>query len=714
MAGVDLYRPCPGGCGKRIKFCCSRDLVHDIEKITRMIAADQLLACRDKVRQLLEKHPDRNCLLALAVETEAASKDAEATIAAIDRFVTQSPDNGLAIAFDALTSLDQGDVPGAVDRIQSALEHDTGEMPLPFYSIVAKLSELLIVEGQFASGLAYARLVIAASPSDDFGILTYLSTVERTARIPLHLRFDWPIDKVPATGTWATEFGLVVDDVNRGAWRRAAERLEQMNLRVLDQPILWRTLALTQMRLNQMDEAAASFRRYAELPQVPQRDKVWAESMAQVVAPSTGSERVDLVETTYPVHDLEQVLDRIRVNRLFAPFPMAPPSDDGTPPPRAICTQFDRPLIDPITDATAETISNSVGTIRIFGRETDRPARLVAIHFRDNDFMSSINALVDAVGDDLLGEPTERVIREVSSLVAVSARTPYFNDELSPKHQLEILRAHTLDHWLNVWPRTKNPSLGDRTPEEAIQTAEGKIAVLAALDVASSQPTMALHCDLNAVREHLGLPTKETIDPHEVGLDRINPLDYTSVAVDSLEPHELMYLFAQSRRYQMLAANGYLAGELLSRKEKLADEDVDWADIYATLANSTIDTDESLQWIAKARQSTLTEGGSPAPWLVLELAVRLQRREVTEVERIFREINSRHRNEPGVAEMLREVLSEYGMVPDVEQGPVGQPLEGDNVESDTEDGIWTPNSALSGTEKESPAATKLWLPGSQG
>ena len=70
---IDSYAPCPGGTGKKIKFCCS-ELVGDLEQLDRLVEGDQISAALDQVKRLAEKHPGKACLLATQTKLELASK----------------------------------------------------------------------------------------------------------------------------------------------------------------------------------------------------------------------------------------------------------------------------------------------------------------------------------------------------------------------------------------------------------------------------------------------------------------------------------------------------------------------------------------------------------------------------------------------------------------------------------------------------------------
>ena len=67
---LDPYSPCPGGTGKKIKFCCS-ELVGDLEQIDQLTAGEQYAAALAEVGRLLKRTPGRACLLAVRPEREA-------------------------------------------------------------------------------------------------------------------------------------------------------------------------------------------------------------------------------------------------------------------------------------------------------------------------------------------------------------------------------------------------------------------------------------------------------------------------------------------------------------------------------------------------------------------------------------------------------------------------------------------------------------------
>ena len=51
---IDSYALCPCGSGKKVKFCCSKDILHELEKPLRALAGEQYFAALDQTTKLIE------------------------------------------------------------------------------------------------------------------------------------------------------------------------------------------------------------------------------------------------------------------------------------------------------------------------------------------------------------------------------------------------------------------------------------------------------------------------------------------------------------------------------------------------------------------------------------------------------------------------------------------------------------------------------------
>ena len=129
---IDPYTICPGGLGKKIKFCC-HDLVADFDKLQRMIEGEQHVAALDYITKLEAKQPGRACLLAVRSMLEMSldkGHDAAATIAS---YVEKFPANPIAWARRAAERIRDGDAAGAIRAVLKSLETCASPVPPDVY-----------------------------------------------------------------------------------------------------------------------------------------------------------------------------------------------------------------------------------------------------------------------------------------------------------------------------------------------------------------------------------------------------------------------------------------------------------------------------------------------------------------------------------------------------------------------------------------------------
>ena len=145
---------------------------------------------------------------------------------------------------------------------------------------------------------------------------------------------------------------------------------------------------------------------------------------------------------------------------------------------------------------------------------------------------------------------------------------------------------------------------------------------------------------------------------------------------------------------------------------------VDRAEAYGILSRYSSNPDDSLEYILKAAAEARNSGESPAQYLLSELALRIRRREIPEIERLVQQIQQQHVNEPGVAQALYEMLVRSGPINPQSVAGQGMPRGAAPAGTPTAPaapdpgGVWTPG----GQAPAAPAAgeegkSKLWVPG---
>ena len=141
---------------------------------------------------------------------------------------------------------------------------------------------------------------------------------------------------------------------------------------------------------------------------------------------------------------------------------------------------------------------------------------------------------------------------------------------------------------------------------------------------------------------------------------------------------------------------------------------MDFADVYELMSRLSGNSDEAIQYIRKAQEAAVAGGESPARYLMAEIPLRLERREVDEFRRLFERLSTKHIKEPGVAQSLQMLLYQLGILrPDGSMAQPGEvPPPGAPAAAAAPSALWTPDQGAPAAA--APAAggkSKLWVPG---
>ncbi len=144
---IDAYSLCPGGTGKKIKFCCG-DFLAELQKIDRMVEGEQHLACLKHIDRLMEQEPgrDRPCLLATKCALLRATDQREAARATAALFLEKHPTNQIALAELAMLAA-ENDARRALDLVQRAFRAAGGALSGRTYQAMGVTAGALLREG---------------------------------------------------------------------------------------------------------------------------------------------------------------------------------------------------------------------------------------------------------------------------------------------------------------------------------------------------------------------------------------------------------------------------------------------------------------------------------------------------------------------------------------------------------------------------------------
>ena len=657
---LDPYQPCPGGLDKKIKFCC-KDLVRELDDISRKLEANQPEAARVLVDQLKAKHGDRQCLGAIGCSLSLRLDDLETAARNVADFRASAPDNPIGLALSAMITagkeppVKEGDeldtdvlhqqTSEAVMLLQQALAACGQQVPVQVYEAIGIVAHRLLAEGQSLAArelLTLQAVMAGDSASEPLARIMEIGSSQASALLKQDL-----VLPEPPTGPAKDDYVEALHDAQRGAWLAAAERIAPLSEKYPDEPVYVEALARLWLRMAQNEKAIPLLRKLASMPGTNAEDGVEAEALAQLLDPQTYRTKTQIVEATFPVSDVETMLAALQSDRRAVPMRVdfSQMTSGDAPPPKAGFWLLDRPLPESVEELTADQLPDSLCELLLYGKETDRNARLQLIIARGDDYDLSRRILKEIGGDQFTDEPDEKVLGEVAA-AGVKLRVQTHFPENTPAGLRGRMLARRYEHTLlNKWVDVPLDVLDGKTPTEASKDPQLQQKLLAAILVLESGQQQHDNLELyDRLREKLGLPiakaTSAFDDVRRTPLMRLSKLDSTLMNDDDLL---LAYTLAAQNSLWMAVVQ---LGTEITKRESLKSR-VNLAEVYARLAKYTLDRDKALDLIQDAQQFEIQRGESPARWKISELGMRLATGDGAGAQQLLNAIQSQHINESG-------------------------------------------------------------------
>jgi len=722
---IDTYAPCPGGTGKKIKFCCA-DLVGDLEQLDRLIEGDQITAALDQVTRLDEKHPGRACLMATRTKLELATKRVAEAARTSRAFLEAHPENPLALGHAAIGEALAGRIQEAATLFDKAREAaaavsreaggQTPDAAAELVRIAATLVQAAAQSGHVGFGQGLVDWI------GDRGLGSeeerrMLAAIVASSGVPAALRTRVPLEEADGDESWRPDFETALGHARGWRLSKALTAFRGLKGVAGASPQLHANLAVICELLARPVEASESWLALAKLPTTPVDDAIEATGRAMALETEANPERSPLIRFANRIGPLAVpageegataiglLEDKLRHDPHAEPAAVDRSAwvSRNAAPPRSAWRIYDEG--DP---------ARLLASLLIFGRQTDREPEAVL-----QGFAPDVERAV-AVVEPLLGcrfavaaetgtmpgvTPTNWLLGSQFRMVMPStppaqpaAGEPAIFDVL-----MERQRRAALDRFTAAWPETPLPELLGKTPRQAMADAEGRRrveALLAEGEATSRRADAAVAWA--ALRVSLGLPAPTPIGSSEP-LGEVPPMRWHRLAMASLPIDQLRGVFvtALDAGFEMAAEK---AAETLASRADATPADR-W-EALGTLAERAESSVRRLDLIGQLRGIAKELKASDGMLDVAELRVRMQRGDEAEAAGLLQRIQRDHGRDRQVLQALAEVLMEAGAggMP----GAAGVPGGGPTSQADAGK-LWTP-----GGEPAGPAGEKkvIWTPGS--
>ena len=237
-----------------------------------------------------------------------------------------------------------------------------------------------------------------------------LLRLESTPGVPVLLKDVQQYAEPPADAPWRDAFIEALRLASRGWWRAAGERWQKLTEQAGDAPAIWKNLAIVRGNLGDYCRRRRSAGESMLALDVPLDDAVEAEGLAQLLDRENAEGAVDSLLLTFAVTDADELerrlasdkqADRTEIDARHLPKP----SNRR----RAACigSSIGR-LVTSGPELPREQIPQILGQAMLFGKQTDREARLELDVFR-SQLASALDVLRRIAGDAMGAQQSEEV-----------------------------------------------------------------------------------------------------------------------------------------------------------------------------------------------------------------------------------------------------------------------------------------------------------------
>ncbi len=703
---LDAYSLCPGGTGKKIKFCCP-DFLPELEKIDRMIEGEQFNACLQNIDQLEQKGQFRACLMAFKSELLRVTGQVAVAPGYVADFVHRFPQSSAAWSEAALAAAVSEGGPAAMAKLQRAVALCNGHIQSRVYEAASVVASVLIHEGHWSAGRALLQFLSTLDP-EDRECMERLIAINGSGEIPLLLKCDPPMLPCPPDAAWRAKFEAAMSFMKLAQWQETADRLTALSAETPDATAVWNNLALVRSWLADEAGACAARQKFAGLA-VSLEDAVEAEATAMLTSESPLGDDVDIVRWTWPADDADRLHESLLSDRHVVPVPVDASSwpVDDSPPPRMSGMLLDRPALGNDESFRLDNVPSVIGQLLLFGRETDRPARLEIIGIVRPEADMAKLTLRRIAGDTLAPQPEETLMAKTLASHHMIAHR-WVPPRNAPRAEVDALLVRAFrDTLLNRWPDHPLGVLGGRSLRQAAPDPAARVKALAAVLVLQQWTGRSVtEVDYNDLRVQLGLPALGPIALRPGEVRSLPPVRLARVEVETLSDDDLVVAFHRTAMYHAWDGVRKFARAIIDRPAFARRPQR--MEAYRALAQSATTLEEALASIDEGRSDALANGQSCAVWDLMELSFRFGHGDVEQAMRLMQHIESQHSEEQGVAQTLTQMLINFGLL-NPDGTPVAMPGRRGPAEvpppAAEPSKLWTPGSESAG------AGGKLWTPG---
>ena len=719
---VDQYAICPCGNGKKIKFCKCKDSLPELDRITTMLDGGQIVPALDRINRVLDEHPDAAWALAIKGRILLNLQEYTSLAENAERFVRLQPTNPLALTQRAASQVFREQLTEATESILEALSESNRQVDSFVLEIVSVLAFALANSGKFLSARAYATLALSAEGFDGGRTAAHVLQELNSSPAVNHLLKALPPNRPrPERVEWAERFDEALGLLRSNRIALAETKFASLARAYPGEPaILSGLLSCAIWSAN--DQAQADC--LEKLSRCEQLDTIVRSKMlatSYLVETKSSKLAIDLVSLSAEVQDISQAEIALQAHSLFAPIPermlkgFVQQEDDV--PPRSAFQIMDQEIPADDVPLTVDNISESTAIVLLFGKQTDRAARIEVPSVLPRFVQSVSDTLKAALGELELkqetGFPVPFTAASEPRAAMINRRMPRVEvDKLIGEFQTRLLGQRLAEQPL--------PALGKRSLRDVAGDDSVRLQREAILRVLENTEQLAEETSvLDEVRQIAGLdPLPPIVVRTSDDVEEVDNADLARVDCSELDSDGLAYLMQRSQLIHAVTAIRKAATEALRREDKAEDADLK-ATAYLMLIETNDSPEDAVKLIGEAKNYYDKVGIDKAQLMLMEVPIRVRMGDSEGFQSLMRTLTTEYRGREEVMAALQQILVSIGLInPDgsprtggpgpgaMSAGPPAPPAASSS-------GLWTPDSGspASAGASASQGGSKLWVPG---
>lgn len=482
---INVYSLCPGGTGKKIKFCCP-NRVEDFRKIYKFLEAEQHTACLNHIDRLLKAEPDCSCLLAIrcVVLKFFPARDQE-LIETASHFYEIHPENPIAVAESAQAILLSGQKAVAeyynslpeearlavreqerearrnvlketVARYQAAF---ITEHKFLYEQVIFKLEAIakaLIKAELYESAMAWLSLMLNLDISSSFRELftNIMHQLKTNKAVPLCFREGLKIRHAREGAAWKQTFEETVELALNLHWTQAAaefKTLAEENPDAQSASELWYNLALISEWLCDIPAAKKYWEKYINCSGVPFYDALEKQIRLSFFSGAPLEDEMEICSLSFPLSETAAVLEKMQSEDSFRQVSdvKLQQTENGTP--LAAFDILDAPQSSSLEEIQTEDIPVVVGNAILWEKQGEEAPYLSVINAMRGgaDFVEE--CVRESLNPWITGNSTKKTTRMISVTLDSILRKIALPEGTSQEKFREIRNAHCRSILLNRW-----------------------------------------------------------------------------------------------------------------------------------------------------------------------------------------------------------------------------------------------------------------------